>query len=147
MAQKLGKPWNDMIQRKINGTSSAAWRSLVITLAAVSYKVRRSHFTKYRFVCLTSRFHTSNTWTHSEAALYSTQGLFMSSEESATKVWSCARPRRMTPSPVGGAPCPSWSHVEPTWVSPASIVAFTPWVAGMRRWARFRQWRSTVQRR
>lgn len=39
LALRLGRPWSDTTQRRTSGRSSAAWRYLVITLAAVSYKV------------------------------------------------------------------------------------------------------------
>jgi len=38
--RKLGRPWNDMTQQKINGRLLEAWLFLDIILAAVSCKVR-----------------------------------------------------------------------------------------------------------
>lgn len=44
LALRLGRPWNDMTQRRTSGRSLAAWRFLVTILAAVSYKVCSSTF-------------------------------------------------------------------------------------------------------
>lgn len=63
------------------------------------------------------------------------------------KEWSCGLQRRTIPSPVDGAPCLSWLPDVLMWAWPASIIVFTQWGAGMRRWVHWRQWRNTVQNR
>lgn len=139
LAPRSERQWNATIQKRTSGRSSAAWRFLVTTSDAVSYKVR-----VFTFLFLLNELFESSVPNWSVVSL---QASYMWSAASVTKGWSCDPRRCMTPCPAGGARCQSWWHVGPTWAWPASITASMRWVAGMRHWVHWRQWRNTVRKR